>query len=134
MKPNDPAALGVPEMVQEPLRFRPVGKPPADREQTSGAVPPDVARVPLYRTPTVPLAIEVVVIVGAALTVSVIACADPDTPMLSVGVTFTVELPAAATVPVTVQPELTVKPDPERPLSAEHVTAPVPPEIEIEAE
>jgi hypothetical protein len=68
VKLNTPTAVGVPDILQDPLRLVPVGKMPADTEQTRGAVPPDVAKVWLYDVPTVPLGRELVVIEGVAFT------------------------------------------------------------------
>ena len=68
VKLNVPAAVGVPDILHDPLRFVPVGKLPADTEQTRGAVPPDVPKLWMYAVPMVPLGRELVVIEGVGFT------------------------------------------------------------------
>jgi len=40
-----PVAVGVPEIIPEEPRVRPVGRVPEERDQVYGVVPPEAARV-----------------------------------------------------------------------------------------
>jgi hypothetical protein len=62
------AAVGVPEIVPEPLKERPAGNDePEAKLQVSVPAPPLACKVALYAVPTVPLASEVVVMPGAGV-------------------------------------------------------------------
>ena len=66
------AAVGVPEIVPVPLRERPAGNAePEAKAQVSVPAPPLACNVALYAAPTVPLASEVVVMLGAGVTATV---------------------------------------------------------------
>jgi hypothetical protein len=66
------AAVGVPEIVPVPLNERPVGnEEPKAKLQVSVPAPPPACSAALYAVPTVPVASEVVVMLGAGATVTV---------------------------------------------------------------
>lgn len=66
------AAVGVPEIVPEPLKERAAGSDePEAKLQVSVPAPPLACKVALYAVPTVPLASEVVVMLGAGVTTTV---------------------------------------------------------------
>lgn len=67
-----PAALGVPEIVPVPLNDRPAGNAePEAKAQVSVPAPPLACNVALYAVPTVPLARDVVVMLGAGVRLTV---------------------------------------------------------------
>jgi len=84
-----PAALGVPEIVPALLNDRPAGNAePEARAQVIVPAPPLACNVALYAVPTVPLAREVVVMLGAGVTLRVDA-ADFVESVTEVAVTVT---------------------------------------------
>lgn len=104
VKPDIPAAVGVPEIVL-PERLSPAGSDPLATDQVYGGVPPVAFSVCEYPTPTVPAGNDEVLMLnaGALIVNDSPTLADPEAP----SVTLTVKLddPAAVGVPAIVPPE-----------------------------
>jgi len=103
VKPEVPAAVGVPEIVF-PARLSPAGSDPLATDQVYGGVPPDAFSVCEYPTPTVPAGNDEVLMfnAGALIVSDSPALADPEA--LSVTLRVKLDDPAAVGVPAIVPP------------------------------
>ena len=109
------------------LMLNPVGRAPAEIDQTNGVVPPLVAGVCEYAAPTVALASDVVVIDGNADT-TIDSAFVSNAPTLSSIRTVKLEVPVAVGVPM-IAPVLVLRVNPagRDPDEVDHVLGAVPP-------
>ena len=129
-----PAVVGVPLTVQ-PVSVRPAGKVPFVTVQAYGAVPPVMPIVPVYATPTMPfgrlanVSVKFPGEVIVRLNGPVMLCCGVE---LSVTCSVMFEIPAAAGVPLIVQP-FCVSPAGNVPAVVVQVNGAVPPVVSIVA-
>jgi hypothetical protein len=125
VKPDVPAAVGVPEIVL-PARVNPAGSDPLATDQVYGGVPPDAFSVCEYPTPTVPAGNDEVLMfnAGALIVSDSPALADPEA--LSVTLTVKLDDPAAVGVPEIVPPAR-FSPAGSDPVTTDHVYGGDPP-------
>jgi len=125
--------VGVPEIVPVvAANVRPAGNLPVGIDQVNAGVPPVVATVSAYATPTVPLlSVDVVIVRVAGAIVTVYDCdafstGDEESETWTVNVDFPVPVGVPETVPL-----LRLKPAGNVPEETVHVYGVLPPETEI---
>ena len=128
VKLNVPEADGVPVIAPVPeLMLNPVGRAPAEIDQTNGVVPPLVAGVCEYAAPTVALASDVVVMDGNAAT-TIDSAFVSNAPTLSSMRTVKFAVPVAVGEPVIAPvPLFNARPEGNAPEEIDQVLGAVPP-------
>ncbi|HYP08849.1 MAG TPA: hypothetical protein VER03_21640 [Bryobacteraceae bacterium] len=110
VKDDVPAVVGVPEMAPFDASVSPAGKIPAETAQLYGGVPPVAPRLAEYGWPTLPLASDVVVIVGAPA--AMVICRSRVADWFAASVTRAVkdDVPAVVGVPLMAPFDASVSP------------------------
>jgi hypothetical protein len=121
------AAVGVPEIVPELLRFRPAGKLPVVTVQVIAPDPPVACKVVEYALLTMPVGTEVVVIASSGLMVMPSGCVA-ESAVGAESATFTVNVDAPAVVGVPeIFPAASARPAGRDPEATLQVSVPAPP-------
>lgn len=121
------AAVGVPEIVPELLKFRPAGKLPVVTLQVMVPVPPVACKGAEYALLTIPVGKEVVEITSRGFTVMP-SCCVADIGVGAESATFTVNVDGPAVVGVPeIFPEASVRPAGNDPEATLQVRVPAPP-------
>jgi hypothetical protein len=76
VKAEEPAVVGVPEMVPARLKVRPAGKAPDEMVQAYGVSPPVAAKVDEYAVPLVPFGSDEVVIESGCTEFDTVSASD----------------------------------------------------------